>query len=398
MSTATSSQPRLSLSLYPTQHRFCFDPRLFVSFIAGRGAGKTIAGVIRPIARGYLLGPGLGIVVAPTYQMLRDAPWRAALETWAPLIGRVNRAEMQITLKNGHEVIFRSAEDPNKLRGPSASWAWIDEAAMCAPETWPILLGVLRQGGRMGSCWITTTPKGFNWVYETFVEQANDDTAIYRVATSANPFTDDAFKRSLASQYPSEFARQELAGEFITLGAGLIRRNWFDVLPDAPEGLRWHRYWDLAVSTKASADFTASVRCAERDGVLYLHNPVRGRWEWPEARHVILQTMNDEPDTRTVGIENVAFQLAAVQEIQRAPQALRVAVRGVGVDRDKMSRALPWIAKAEAGLVKLCGPGWGPFLDEAVNFPEGQHDDMVDAVSGAVAMIANYSPTGGIFV
>lgn len=383
--------PQLAVDLYGVQADFCDDPHLFVAFIAGRGAGKTIAGVVRAITRGYLSRPGLGIVVAPTYQMLKDAPWRAALEVWAPLISRVNRAEMTITLKGGHEIIFRSAEDPNKLRGPSASWAWIDEAAMCPEETWPILLGVLRQGGQMGSCWLTTTPKGFNWVYQRFVEQANDDTALYRVATRANPFTDDAFKRALASQYATEFARQELEGEFITLGAGLVHRDWFEALERPPDGLKWSRYWDLAASSKASSDYTASVRAAQRDGVLYLHAPIRDRWEWPEARRVILQTMTGEPDTQTVGVEAVAFQLAAVQELQRAPEALRTAVRGITVDRDKMSRALPWIAKAEAGLVKLCGPGWSAFLDEAVNFPEGTHDDLVDAVSGAVAMVAHSS-------
>jgi predicted phage terminase large subunit-like protein len=106
---------------------------------------------------------------------------------------------------------------------------------------------------------------------------------------------------------------------------------------------------------------------------------------------VILQTM--KLDGCEVGVEQVAFQAAAVQELRRAPEALSVAVRGFGVDRDKLARAQPWIAKAEGGLMTLVRGPWIPdFLSEAENFPEGVHDDMVDAVSGAVAMLAR--PTG----
>lgn len=391
--------PRTLIDLYPTQDDFVWDSHLFTAFIGGRGAGKTVAGAVRALALEYLTRPGLGIVVAPTYQMLMDAPWRAALELWAPLVTGINLSDKRMTMQSGHEVLFRSAEDPNKLRGPSASWGWIDEAAMCDAETWPILLGVLRQGGQMGRCWVTTTPKGFNWVHDVFVTAATDDTALYRATTQANVFTDENFKQALVSQYASQFARQELAAEFITLGAGLIKRSWFPVVERAPEGLRWVRYWDLAASSKTSADYTASVRAAEHEGTLYLAGLIRGRWEWPETRRVILQTMAAEADTQQVGIEAVAFQLAAVQEIQQSREAMRTAVRGIGVDRDKLSRALPWVAKAEAGHLRLvAGSAWGEFLAECDQFPEGEHDDTIDAVSGALAMVADVRPTGGIFV
>jgi predicted phage terminase large subunit-like protein len=156
----------------------------------------------------------------------------------------------------------------------------------------------------------------------------------------------------------------------------------------APEGLRWGRYWDLAASTKDAADYTVGVRAAlGADGTLYLADLIRGRWEWPDARRVILQTLAAEPGVR-VGIEQAGFQLAAVQDVLRDPAALGAAVRAVGVDRDKLARAQPWIARAEAGKVALVRGAWNAeFLAEAEAFPQGRHDDQVDAVSGACQLL-----------
>jgi predicted phage terminase large subunit-like protein len=327
--------------------------------------------------------------------MLRDATWRACLELWAPLVREVNRGEMRITLRTGAEALFRSSDNPDRLRGPNCSWAWLDEGAQCDGETWPIVIGRLRQGGQPGEAWVTTTPRGpANWVYEVFVDRAGADTSLYRASTRSNPFVAESFVDGLAGQYSSQFSAQELEGRFVNLSAGVIRREWFRVVEHAPDGLRWSRFWDLAVSTKATADHTASVRAAlGADGVLYLADLIRGRWAWPEARRVILQTIAAEPDTE-VGIETVAFQLAALQDVMADPSTVGRTVRGVNVDRDKLTRAQPWIARAEAGRVALVRGGWvGEFLAEAEAFgPGAAHDDQVDAVSGAVAMLAQRPP------
>jgi predicted phage terminase large subunit-like protein len=45
--------------------------------------------------------------------------------------------------------------------------------------------------------------------------------------------------------------------------------------------------------------------------------------------------------------------------------------------------------RAEQGLIRVVAGDWvSQFIDECLSFPNGQHDDMVDAVSGAVEMLA----------
>lgn len=62
----------------------------------------------------------------------------------------------------------------------------------------------------------------------------------------------------------------------------------------------------------------------------------------------------------------------------------------------KEIRANPVASAAEAGNIKLLRGTWNTdFLDEFEAFPEGPHDDIVDAVSGAISKLTQYEPLGG---
>lgn len=170
--------------------------------------------------------------------------------------------------------------------------------------------------------------------------------------------------------------------------------DWFTrIEPRAPEGLRWARYWDLAASTKTSADYTCSAAVAlAKDGTLYIRDMIRGRWEWPDAHREIIKTMLKPSESRTRhGIEKALHGIAAVQQMRRDRRIANVPFRGVAVTKDKLSRALSWSERAAEGKVVLIQGAWiKTFLDEAAVFTgEGDtHDDQIDSVSGGVEMLA----------
>jgi predicted phage terminase large subunit-like protein len=61
---------------------------------------------------------------------------------------------------------------------------------------------------------------------------------------------------------------------------------------------------------------------------------------------------------------------------------------GIKSTGPKAERAVPVSSASEAGNVKLKQASWnGVFLDEFEGFPQGAHDDMVDAVSGAFSQL-----------
>jgi phage terminase large subunit len=302
---APRTERRLRLS--DTQCDFVDDPHPFVLFVGGVGAGKTYAGAARALLRRFgVARPSLGLVVSPSYPMLRDATWRTALDVWAPLIERVVGNEMRLVLKTGDEVIFRSADDPERLRGPNAAWAWIDEAALCHPSTWPITIGRLRQHGLLGEAWLTTTPKGMNWVYETFVVQATDQTAVHRATTAQNPFIARAFVSSLRSQYSGDFARQELEAEFIAdLAGALIEWRWLDEArskPAAFDGAAGPVVGGLDVAGPGEAETVLALRQGPR--LLEL-----AAWVDPDPRGDVLAAL---APWRHRGLERVVVDTAGI--------------------------------------------------------------------------------------
>lgn len=388
--TAAQAKTRVlrHTSLSRPQRAFLTSPAKFRLFVGGVGSGKSRAGCLECLRQP---AGSTGMVLAPTYPMLRDATLRAFLELAqrGGVLKSFNRSEMVAHLIDGKTILFRSADDADRLRGPNLGWFYPDEAALMDREVWLIMLGRLREAP--GRAWVTTTPRGFNWLHEVFTTD-NPDYALFRSSTRDNTFLPDGFIASLEQAYTSDFARQEIEGEFMEPAGALFKRQWFEVIDRAPEGLSWAQYWDLAASTKTSADYTAAASVAlDRDGSLIIRDMIRGRWEWPDAKRIIMQTMLAEPQTQHA-IEEAMHGLAALQELQRERSVVNVPLRGVRVDKDKISRALPWAARAEQGKVKLVrGPWVEAFLGEVTAFPYGEHDDQVDTVSGGVALVARPS-------
>jgi len=331
-----------------------------------------------------------GMVVAPTFRMLSDSTLACFLELTRSggVLRGFNKADMTAELVNGTRVLFRSADEPDRLRGVNLGWFFLDEGALCTQETWLILLARLREAP--GRAWVCTTPRGFDWLFETFVNCGSPDYAVIRSSTRDNPFLPANFVSRLESQYSRQWQRQELEGEFCELQGSIFKRQWFQIVEHAPEGLRWSRYWDLAASTKTAADYSASAAVAldKTTGDVFIRDVIRLKEEWPNVRRVIINTALTERGTE-VGVESAVHGLAGFQELQRERDLVSTSIKSIRVDKDKVSRALPVASRAEAGKVKLVRGNWiNDFIDEATSFPQGAHDDQIDAVSGAFQMIA----------
>lgn len=332
----------------------------------------------------------VGTVAAPTYAMLRDSTLATFLELTrnGGVLRSFNKSDMTAELVNGTKILFRSADEPDRLRGTNVGWFVLDEGALCTHETWLILLARLREAP--GRAWVCTTPRGFDWLYETFAKNVSPDYAVIQSSTRDNKFLPKTFVERLQGQYTEQWQRQEIEGEFCELEGTLFKRQWFEVVEHAPEGLSWHRYWDLAASVKTQADFSASACVAldEGTGFVYIRDLIKMKDEWPEVRKMIIATATAEKNV-AVGIESAMHGLAATQELLRLPELVNTRLNSIHVDKDKVSRALPVASRAEQGKVKLVRGNWIPdFLDEATSFPHGRHDDQIDSVSGAFQMIS----------
>ena len=221
----------------------------------------------------------------------------------------------------------------------------------------------------------------------------------------AGTWTDEVGRLDGEALWPERFSRDALLKVRQQLGAysfaalyqqrpvpadgGLFKRSWFRNFVDRiPTRLTWARGYDLAVSTKTSADYTASFRCAfDAEGNLFIADGFRGRIEYPEQRRYVIDRMRSEKRTAHV-IEKALHGEALVQDIRSGAGAGRAPLQAVRVEADKYTRALTWANLAEDGKVILVRGAWNDeFIAEACSFPGGRHDDQIDAVSLAVRQL-----------
>jgi len=154
------------------------------------------------------------------------------------------------------------------------------------------------------------------------------------------------------------------------------------------KGARRARYWDLAVSGKRRADWLAGARVARVDGQWFIEDVARFPGPWSKAKGKIEEVMLRDGPTVTQGVEISGQQGGYYQEWAEADSLAHLALEGVAPRDSKLVRANVWASRIEDGLVHLVRGAWNDaFVAECLAFPNGVHDDMVDAVSGAVQML-----------
>lgn len=230
-----------------------YDQRLFTNdtahryqnYTSGIGSGKTVAGIMRVAAHVERWNPGeLGMIVTPTSLGLKNvilpelSKW-GFLDRWE--YNGPQSEEPGLHAPNGTRILLESADNDRKierLRGPSLAWFWMDEAALIPEKAWRILVGRLRTG-QYRNAFVTTTPKGFNWVYDKFVDEAtalNSVRNVIGVPSYANPHLPLDYRREILGEYEGQFHAQEVLGKFVTF-EGLVY-PWFDAEAHVIDGFR----------------------------------------------------------------------------------------------------------------------------------------------------------------
>lgn len=193
---------RKTVRMHQAQHDFCRSSAIYRGFVGGRGSGKSWSisyDMIRRAKRGRLY-----MMASPTYTILRDTDLRAFISLARELgvLGEVKSSPPSVKLTTGAEILFRSADDPERLRGPNLSGVTLNEASLMPRDAYEICIASLREGGEQG--WLTAgfTPKGrTHWTYEVFGgDKPKPDTAIFHARTKDNPFVPPSFQKTIEQQ------------------------------------------------------------------------------------------------------------------------------------------------------------------------------------------------------
>jgi predicted phage terminase large subunit-like protein len=373
------------------QAAFVHAEEPFPAFVGGYGSGKTHALCLRALFLLFRDKANLAYYM-PSWDLVRNVAYPRLKEmlqnTGITVVG--NLTNFTLTTDYG-KIIFRTTEDPERLVGYEVGHSLLDELdtlpAHKAEMVWDKALSRNRTklpNNQINTMAVGTTPEGFRFVYEQWgrdvIDAESKGYKLYRGRTYDNPHLPASYIKNLENRYPAQLLQAYLNGEFVNLNDGIIQRNWFK--PSTQTQLtKISMGVDLAISLKDGADSTAIVVGGTDDkGVFHVLDAQAKRVSFHEAQEFIKQVAN-KWQPKIINVEAVQYQLAAVQELMRTTRLPVVAVRP---DKDKASRLMPLAARYEQGMVAHAPANSTNAIrvleDELTSFPNGAHDDLVDAL------------------
>lgn len=285
--------------------------------------------------------------------------------------------KLSVRFANGSRVLALPGSEKT-IRGISAVTLLIlDEAAAIPDELYGAVRPMLAVS--KGRLVLMSTPRGEQgFFYETWDKSRGWEKI--EVPWQQCPRIDPAFIEEERLERGNAFVAQEYECKFIAAGATRIQRAWLKYEDHAParEQLSIAIGVDLAISEKASADYTAAaVLGRDHEGKLHVLDVQRMRGSFNEQITFIKQ-LAAKWNPFVVAIEEVNYQKALIQQLS-ADSSLNV--RGIKPISDKVSRFAPLEARYELGQV-YHSRGLPPeFESELLSFPMGAHDDQCDALA-----------------
>ena len=189
---------------YP-QQTIADNPSRFKVVVAGRRFGKTYLSMREICYRARVPNQEI-FYITTSYRAAKMILWKPLKRRLLDLrwVRKINESELSILLKNGSTISLKGAEDPDKLRGVSLSYAVIDEAAECKLESlWGEIVRPALADQQGGALFIGT-PKGksnpFYDLYITAKEQT--DWVAFQYTTIQGGFV---------TQQEIEAARQDMS-------------------------------------------------------------------------------------------------------------------------------------------------------------------------------------------
>lgn len=205
------------------------------------------------------------------------------------------------------------------------------------------------------------------------------------------------YKRTLQPRHWSALYQQNPVpdeGMFFT-------RDMFSFSSTPPAKAQWQHMttfvaWDLAISLKATSDYTVgAVGALDAKDNLWVIDVIRGRWDTDGIAELIIDT-HIKYGAHMTGIEKTALELAIKPTLERRMKERKEYIllaegkQALRPITDKIMRARPLQGRMQQGSVMF--PERAPWLEalqhELLRFPSGIRDDQVDALAWLVRMAA----------
>jgi len=203
----------------------------------------------------------------------------------------------------------------------------------------------------------------------------------------------DRFPESQVAELEQSLGPYATAGQLQQRPApregGMFKPDQMMVIDAVPAGdIKWVRGWDLA-SVVNGGDWTAGAKFGRLpDGRFVIGDMVRMQRGPDERDAAIVNTASLDSRSVKVSIPQDPGQAGKTQVLYLTRALAGYTVMSSPETGDKVTRAEPLAAQMNAGNVLMMRGPWNePLLNELRMFPNGSHDDQVDALSRAFAEV-----------
>lgn len=245
---------------------------------------------------------------------------------------------------------------------------------------------------------ISASNPGSEWVKERFITNRKDRIFVPALYTD-NPFLDhEGYEQSLDQL--DYLTRQQLKyGDWDVVQNGeLFKYEWIHTKEEEQKE-RLVRFWDLA-SSEGKGDYTAGVLLSFNKGSFQVVDVKNVQYSSLQVEHLVQDTYEQDRKLGSVSTymeqEPGSSGKAIVEHYQRSVLPSMIGIRSTG---SKVERARPLSALFEAGRISFIAAYWNDITtNQLLRFPNGTHDDIVDALSGAYGQLSSSKSYDLIFV
>lgn len=423
------------------QGQFVESDADIVVYGGAAGGGKTWGLLMTPVLKRHIRNPGFGAVIfRRTYPDItaEGGMWDESEELYEPFGAKSRENPLERRFPSGAKIRFahmQHVKDRLRWKGSQIPYIAFDQLEEFeAPQFWYLLSRNRSLCGVRPYIRATVNPDPDSWVKEFLAPWVDDrhpefpfppgtvrhfardgDTLMWVDAKWRDPDGQPATtltyipatiydNPTLLASNPQYLTRLRslplvdrarlLDGDWnMRYEGNMFKREWFKIVEQAPARFESiGRAWDLAGTTErpgTDPDWTVGVKAGYLAGVWYVLDVVRVRASPAGVDMLMDQTAALDGPEVEIHLQQDPGE-AGLREVQGHARRLKgYIVRWRRPTGDKVTRAKPLAASAEAGNVVLVAGEWNrDFINECVAFPGKRHDDQVDAASWEMLMQA----------
>lgn len=157
--------------------------------------------------------------------------------------------------------------------------------------------------------------------------------------------------------------------------------------------------WDMTFKDTKSSDYVVGQVWASRDAEALLVDQVRGRMSFTTTLAAFVRLADKWPQAAAKLVEDKANGSAVMDTLRKSVAGI-VPIDPKGSKLARASAASPFVEAGNAQLPadEIALFDVGAFIDEAASFPNGKHDDQVDAASQALQRLLIKATAGTAFL